>query len=114
MLKALDPSSAVPGRVRSALDTIAESLLVIDRHGDLVLANAAFAELDRPTGRVADRRAGRLALGWIVGESAKDRAVRAPRRGRAALDVGVATRQDMLAYVDPRACATASSSTARR
>ena len=46
MLKALDPSSAVPGRVRSALDTIAESLLVIDRHGSLVLANAAFAELN--------------------------------------------------------------------
>ncbi len=46
MLKELNPSQAVPGRVRSALDTIAESLLVIDRKGDVVLANAAFADLN--------------------------------------------------------------------
>ncbi|MBX2837623.1 MAG: Hpt domain-containing protein [Gammaproteobacteria bacterium] len=45
MLKELNPSEAIPGRVRSALDTIAESLLVIDRRGNLVLANAAFSEL---------------------------------------------------------------------
>lgn len=45
MLKELNPSQAVPGRVRSALDTIAESLLVLDKRGNLVLANAAFTEL---------------------------------------------------------------------
>jgi len=45
MLKELNPSQAVPGRVRSALDTIAESLLVLDKRGSLVLANAAFTEL---------------------------------------------------------------------
>jgi len=45
MLKQLDPSAAVPGRVRSALDSIAECLIVIDRQADLVLANAAFCTL---------------------------------------------------------------------
>lgn len=50
MLKELNPSTAVPSRVRSALDTIAEALIVIDQQGDIVLANAAFAEL---TGRAA-------------------------------------------------------------
>jgi len=45
MLKQLNPSSAVPGRVRSALDTIAESLLVINSEEEVVLANKAFADL---------------------------------------------------------------------
>ena len=45
MLKQLNPSTAVPGRVRSALDTIAESLLVMDKKGDVVLANTAFSQL---------------------------------------------------------------------
>ncbi len=45
MLKELNPSTAIPSRVRSALDTMAEALLVIDRFGNLVLANSAFAEL---------------------------------------------------------------------
>lgn len=45
MLKQLNPSTAVPGRVRSALDTIAESLLVMDKKGDVVLANTAFSKL---------------------------------------------------------------------
>jgi len=45
MLKQLNPSSAVPGRVRSALDTIAEALLVTDRNGEIVLANKAFSNL---------------------------------------------------------------------
>ena len=45
MLTALNPSQAIPGRVRSTLDTIAEGLLVIDRRERLVLANQAFASL---------------------------------------------------------------------
>ncbi len=43
MLRHLDPSQAVPTRVRSALDTLAEGLLVIDLNGYIVLANQAFA-----------------------------------------------------------------------
>ncbi len=43
MLRHLDPSQAIPERVRAALDTLAEGLLVIDRNGYIVLANRAFA-----------------------------------------------------------------------
>ncbi len=43
MLKRLDPSQAVPTRVRTALDTLLEGLLVLDLEGRIVLANQAFA-----------------------------------------------------------------------
>ncbi len=43
MLRHLDPSQTIPERVRSALDTLVEGLLVIDRNGYIVLANRAFA-----------------------------------------------------------------------
>jgi PAS domain S-box-containing protein len=45
MLKQLDPSQAIPDRVRSALDTMAEGLLVIDSKHNVVLANQSFASL---------------------------------------------------------------------
>lgn len=45
MLKHLDPSRAVPARVRNALDTLAESLLLIDNKRQVVLANQSFADL---------------------------------------------------------------------
>ncbi len=45
MLKQLDPSQAIPDRVRSALDTMAEGLLVLDAKHNIVLANEAFATL---------------------------------------------------------------------
>ncbi|MGA7178786.1 MAG: ATP-binding protein [Thiobacillaceae bacterium] len=45
MLKHLDPSRAVPERVRSALDTLTEGLMVMDTKGHIVLANQAFADL---------------------------------------------------------------------
>ncbi len=49
MLKVLDPSQAIPDRVRSALDTMAEGLLVLDHKDNIVLANQAFSNLvDRP------------------------------------------------------------------
>ena len=44
MLKQLDPSQAIPGRVRSALDTMAEGLLVLDTRQNIMLANIAFAD----------------------------------------------------------------------
>ncbi len=43
VLRQLDPSNAIPKRVRAALDTLAEGLLVTDRKGRIVLANEAFA-----------------------------------------------------------------------
>ena len=45
MLKQLDPSQAVPERVRSALDTMAEGLLVLDNKEQILLANQAFATI---------------------------------------------------------------------
>lgn len=45
VLSLLDPSKAVPGRVRAALDTMAEGLLVLDRKEQIVLANKAFAKM---------------------------------------------------------------------
>ena len=44
LLHQLDPSQAVPGRVREALDSLAEGLLVINRQGRIALANSSFAE----------------------------------------------------------------------
>jgi len=45
MLRHLDPSRTVPDRVRNALDTLAESLLLLDSTGQVVLANQSFADL---------------------------------------------------------------------
>ncbi|MCO8124890.1 ATP-binding protein [Stieleria sp. TO1_6] len=60
MLAHLDPSKTVPKRVRSALDSLAEGLLVLDRQGRIVLANQSFSDWigcdpDRLLGRKADR-----------------------------------------------------------
>jgi len=45
VLRQLDPSQAIPGRVRAALDTMAEGLLVVDPKEQIVLANKSFADL---------------------------------------------------------------------
>jgi PAS domain S-box-containing protein len=64
MLRHIDPSQAVPTRVRSALDTLAEGLLVIDKKQTVVLANQAFASL---LGATTDELVGHEtgALGWL-------------------------------------------------
>ncbi len=45
VLRHLDPSQAIPGRVRSALDSLTEGLLVVDQNQAVVLANEAFVKL---------------------------------------------------------------------
>ena len=45
VLRHLDPSRAIPGRVRSALDSLTEGLLVVDQKQTVVLANEAFVKL---------------------------------------------------------------------
>jgi PAS domain S-box-containing protein len=45
VLRQLDPSQAIPGRVRAALDTMAEGLLIVDNREQVVLANKAFSDL---------------------------------------------------------------------
>ncbi|WP_051305425.1 EAL domain-containing protein [Desulfogranum mediterraneum] len=44
-LRELDPSAVVPGRVRAAFDVLKEGVLILDEKEQVVLANAAFAEL---------------------------------------------------------------------
>lgn len=63
MLKQLDPSQAIPDRVRSALDTMAEGLLVIDAGQDIVMANLAFTTI---AGESAEELVGRqiTSLAW--------------------------------------------------
>ncbi|MCA9131575.1 MAG: response regulator [Planctomycetales bacterium] len=63
MLKQLDPSGAVPKRVREALDSLAEGLLIVDRRDRILLANHAFAQV---LGVDPDRLVGQRAtqLGW--------------------------------------------------
>lgn len=61
MLKQLDPSQAVPERVRSALDTMAEGLLVLDAKQNIVLANLAFTSIIGESAEVLiGRQIGRL------------------------------------------------------
>ena len=42
-LKYLDPSSVIPGRVKAALDILAEGVALVDDKGCIVLANRSFA-----------------------------------------------------------------------
>ncbi|MGI9517843.1 MAG: ATP-binding protein, partial [Pirellulaceae bacterium] len=58
MLKHLDPTRAIPQRVRAALDTMAEGLLVVDIKGQIVLANEAI-------GAILEKDVDEL-LGWKV------------------------------------------------
>jgi len=61
MLNHLDPSRAVPDRVRSALDTLAEGLLVLDTQERIMLANQAFASaLGQTPEELLGRRASSL------------------------------------------------------
>ena len=64
MLQHLDPSSAVPAHVRSALDTLAEGLVVMDKKERIVLANQAIAGI---VGRTSDDLMGRRVgeLDWV-------------------------------------------------
>ena len=45
MLRELDPSRAVPQRVRTAYDTLTEGLVVMDRAGAIVLANKSTSQM---------------------------------------------------------------------
>ncbi len=45
VLRHLDPAQAIPSRVRSALDSLTEGLLVMDQHQNIVLANDALTRL---------------------------------------------------------------------
>jgi diguanylate cyclase (GGDEF)-like protein len=65
-MRYLDPSAAVPERVRTAFDTLTEAVLVLDTAGRVMLANRALGRLGPdeapiPTGASVDD------LEWLVG-----------------------------------------------
>ena len=69
VLRLFDATQVVPDRVRHALDTLAEGLLVLDEKATIVLANSAFAET---VGIAAEELAGRVVsdLPWVPSEDA--------------------------------------------
>lgn len=56
VLRQLNPSKVIPGRVREAFDSLAEGILVLDRDDRVVLANRAF---ERTSGRSTEELMGR-------------------------------------------------------
>ena len=97
MLRHLDVSHAVPARVRSALDTLAEGLLVIDKKENIVLANQAFAML---TGAAPEVLVARQVseLGWLGPDGAPLAKDQCP--WAAALREGAVQRDSILHFTD--------------
>ena len=65
ILRHVDPNAAIPDRVRHVLDSLSEGVIVIDKHGNIVLANSGFralhpqATVDLVRKRISD-------LDWLV------------------------------------------------
>lgn len=55
VLRQLNPSKVIPGRVREAFDSLAEGILVLDKDDRVVLANRAF---ERTSGRTTEQLMG--------------------------------------------------------
>ncbi|MDD2990751.1 MAG: sensor domain-containing diguanylate cyclase [Zoogloea sp.] len=66
VLEYLDPSTAIPDRVRTAFDTLAEGVLILDKQGRVVLANRAFRNLHP---RAQEEITGKpvVEMEWLVG-----------------------------------------------
>ena len=66
VLQHLDPSAAVPERVRGAFDALAEGVLIVDGNGRVLLANLGFQSLvpDPAVGDLLGKRA--ADLGWLA------------------------------------------------
>ncbi len=64
VMQYLDPSAAVPDRVRAAFDTLADGVLVLDPSGRIMLANRAFRALHPDGERELQGRAVRD-LEWL-------------------------------------------------
>ncbi len=93
VLRLLDPSNAVPGRVRSALDTLAEGLLVLDKKEQIVLANQAFSTMmEKNPHELLGYRAGDLPWRNMQGE----KLVKTDRPWTKALTSGEVQKNQML------------------
>jgi PAS domain S-box-containing protein len=97
MLHHLDPSRSIPGRVRTAFDTLAEGLLVIDPSGRIVLANRAFAEV---VGGEADDLLGKQAAALAWTNQVEARLHSADMPWAASLDDGQLRRNTMMYLSD--------------
>jgi diguanylate cyclase (GGDEF)-like protein/PAS domain S-box-containing protein len=65
ILQHLDPNAAIPDRVRTAFDALSEGVVVIDKQGQIVLANAGFRGLHPDAAR--DLTGKKIAdLAWLV------------------------------------------------
>ncbi len=57
-LRALDPAAVIPDRVRLAMDTLVEGVIIMDEHEQVLLANRAFGRhLEVPTHQLVGKRA---------------------------------------------------------
>jgi diguanylate cyclase (GGDEF)-like protein len=71
ILQRLDPSAAIPDRVRTAFDALSEGVLVIDKQGHVLLANSVFrgmhpgASIELTGKRIKD-------LGWLIAAVGSD------------------------------------------
>lgn len=73
MLQHLDPSQAIPERVRAAFDALAEGLLVLDHQQRIMLTNEAFSRLYPSEGAQLGRPVSELAwLNDALGDAAKN------------------------------------------
>lgn len=60
-LKELDPRSVIPDRVKSAFNTLAEGLVIMDEKQHIILANSAFAnKIDIPADDLLGRKLSQL------------------------------------------------------
>lgn len=95
-LQYLDPSTAVPERVRRAFDALADGVVVLDQLGRIVLANAAFRNLHpQAAGQLLGRKIDEQQ--WLTdaleGEVARRPWTRAMRDGKVCRDVMLDIRQ---------------------
>jgi diguanylate cyclase (GGDEF)-like protein/PAS domain S-box-containing protein len=96
VMQYLDPSAAVPERVRAAFDTLADAILVLDGRGRIMLVNRAFRGLHpQAEGELTGRAVGELA--WmprhVSGASAGAPWDRALRGEKSAADEHMSIRQ---------------------
>jgi PAS domain-containing protein len=50
-LQHLDPKAAIPERIRTAFDALSEAVLIVDKQGYVILANASFRGLHPDAGK---------------------------------------------------------------
>ena len=97
VLRHLDPSKAIPGRVRSALDSLTEGLLVLDRKQEVVLANESFVKL---LGRPNEQLMGAAAASILWLTERGDPLPAAAYPWSAALETGMVQRDRHLKLLD--------------